>query len=61
MRVELILREIQEKKQSKQEYVSSGRCKDFVEYRCMCSEIHSLETIEALIIDSRDKEGNEDE
>jgi hypothetical protein len=61
MRADLLLREIQEIKRSKQDYVSEGHCKDYAEYRQTCGEIKSLVIIEDIIEDIQRREEAADE
>ena len=61
MRVEMVLKEIQRIKASKQERICEGGCVDFVEYKSCSSEINILALVEHFIIDGLRKEEDADE
>ncbi len=56
MKIESLLKEIQERKVNKTVHIASGACKDYVEYRQGCGAIEELTIIEDIILKLKTKE-----
>lgn len=61
MKIESLLKEIQERKVNKTVHIASGACKDYVEYRQVCGAIEELTIVEDIILDTLRKEESLDE
>ena len=49
--IELILNQLQEKRQQLTEAVATNSCRDFAEYQKLCGEIRGLSIAEGFILD----------